>query len=49
MNKWNLTTAIIAGLIVQVIVWFIVKPMAEKGRNVEDILIGFPGSEVRWI
>jgi hypothetical protein len=30
MNKWNLITAIIAGIIVQLIVWFVIKPKAEK-------------------
>ncbi len=33
MNKWNIATAILAGLIVQLIVWFIIKPMAEKRNN----------------
>jgi hypothetical protein len=32
MNKWSLASAIIAGLIVQLIVWFIIKPVVEK-RN----------------
>jgi hypothetical protein len=33
MNKSSLVIAIIAGLIVQLIVWFIIKPMAEKRNN----------------
>ena len=33
MNKWSLASAIIAGLIVQLIVWFIIKPIVEKKNN----------------
>jgi hypothetical protein len=33
MNKWSLMSAIIAGLIVQLIVWFIIKPVVEKRNN----------------